>query len=91
MAGRLAAEAKALWQMQNSTVQSQDALVVSSHLQGSSCACGGEKRDFAAFSPPCPTGEAGGKRPVPFTFGTTPSGTKNIHGALCVQHPKSEL
>lgn len=29
MAGRLATEARALWQMQNSTVQWQEALVVS--------------------------------------------------------------
>lgn len=39
MAGRLAAEAQALWQMQNSTVQSQEALVVSACWVGGSWCC----------------------------------------------------
>lgn len=39
MAGRLAAEARALWQMQNSTVQSQEALVVSPRRAGGSRCC----------------------------------------------------
>lgn len=39
MAGRLAAEAQALWEMQNSTVQSQEALVVSPCWAGGSRCC----------------------------------------------------
>jgi len=39
VAGRLAAEAQALWQMQNSTVQSQEALVVSPCRAGGSRCC----------------------------------------------------
>lgn len=39
MAGRLATEAQALWQMQNSTVQSQEALVVSPCRAGGSRCC----------------------------------------------------
>lgn len=84
VAGRLAAEAQALWQMQNSTVQSQEALVVSP-CQGwwlvvlpafaQWCPCERGNRASAPFSPPCPAGKAGGKRPVPLPLGATPPGT----------------
>lgn len=83
VAGRLAAEARTLWQMQNSTVQSQEALVVSPCRAGGSGAAGTAQRcplegndgAFEPFSPPCHTGKAGGKRPVPLPLGTAPKGT----------------
>lgn len=75
VAGRLATEAQALWQMQNSTVQTQEALVVSPCLTGILCHCGGGNMAFAAVSPLCSAGETGRKHPFPLSIGTTPPGT----------------
>lgn len=80
----------ALWQMQNSTVQSQEALVVSLCRAGGSGAAGTAQRcplegndgAFEPFSPPCHTGKAGGKRPVPLPLGTAPQGTRESLPAL---------
>lgn len=50
VAGRLAAEARALWHMQNSTVQSQEALVVSPCWAGGSGATGTPLKRFLNLS-----------------------------------------